>query len=289
MPIRSSRGCAATARQSRGRAPLSAGSAGCPCRRPASRTQFQYTLQDADIEQLNEWAPKILAKLKTLPELRDVATDQQTEGLTLTLKSTATRPRAMGSPPQADRRHALRRLRPAPDRAVFHPAEQLPRDHGGTAVAAGRSRDARQDLHALADDQGAGAAGRVRQMDHASDPAVVDQPSGPVPGDHHQLQSGAGHRAWGRPPKRSTRPKPNCNVPASINTTFQGNAQAFQDSLSTVPLLILAALIVVYLILGILYESYIHPMTILSTLPSAGVGALADADAVSISISVSSL
>jgi len=64
-------------------------------------------------------------------------------------------------------------------------------------------------------------------------------------------------------------------MPASTNTTFQGNAQAFQDSLSTVPMLILAALIVVYLILGILYESYIHPLTILSTLPSAGVGALA--------------
>ena len=64
-------------------------------------------------------------------------------------------------------------------------------------------------------------------------------------------------------------------MPATINTTFQGNAQAFQDSLSTVPMLIIAALIVVYLILGILYESYIHPLTILSTLPSAGVGALA--------------
>ncbi len=64
------------------------------------------------------------------------------------------------------------------------------------------------------------------------------------------------------------------NLPPTINTTFQGNAQAFQDSLSTVPVLILAALIVVYLILGVLYESYIHPITILSTLPSAGVGAL---------------
>jgi HAE1 family hydrophobic/amphiphilic exporter-1 len=65
------------------------------------------------------------------------------------------------------------------------------------------------------------------------------------------------------------------NLPASIITSFQGNAQAFQDSLSTVPILILAALVVVYIILGILYESYIHPITILSTLPSAGVGALA--------------
>ena len=63
-------------------------------------------------------------------------------------------------------------------------------------------------------------------------------------------------------------------VPESVIGTFQGNAQAFQDSLSTVPMLVLAALIVVYLILGILYESYIHPITILSTLPSAGVGAL---------------
>jgi HAE1 family hydrophobic/amphiphilic exporter-1 len=70
------------------------------------------------------------------------------------------------------------------------------------------------------------------------------------------------------------RAKAELNVPATINTTFQGNAQAFQDSLSSVPLLIAAALIVVYLILGILYESYIHPITILSTLPSAGVGAL---------------
>jgi HAE1 family hydrophobic/amphiphilic exporter-1 len=71
------------------------------------------------------------------------------------------------------------------------------------------------------------------------------------------------------------RAKSQLNMPATINTTIQGNAQAFQDSLSTVPMLILAALIVIYLILGILYESYIHPLTILSTLPSAGVGALA--------------
>src|SRR5262249_14497797 len=71
------------------------------------------------------------------------------------------------------------------------------------------------------------------------------------------------------------RAKSQLGMPATISTTFQGNAQAFKDSLSTVPLLIVAALVVVYLILGILYESYIHPITILSTLPSAGVGALA--------------
>ena len=74
-------------------------------------------------------------------------------------------------------------------------------------------------------------------------------------------------------------------APPTLNSSFQGTAQAFQQSLGTVPLLILAALVVVYLILGILYESYIHPLTILSTLPSAGVGALAIADAVRLSIS----
>jgi HAE1 family hydrophobic/amphiphilic exporter-1 len=80
--------------------------------------------------------------------------------------------------------------------------------------------------------------------------------------------------ALGQATEAIEKAKAELNVPATINTTFQGNAQAFQESLSTVPLLIIAALVVVYLILGILYESYIHPITILSTLPSAGVGAL---------------
>jgi hydrophobic/amphiphilic exporter-1 (mainly G- bacteria), HAE1 family len=79
----------------------------------------------------------------------------------------------------------------------------------------------------------------------------------------------------GRPSTPSTAPGVELGLPATLNGSFQGTAQAFQDSLSSVPLLIVAALVVVYLILGVLYESYIHPLTILSTLPSAGVGALA--------------
>ena len=187
---------AAPARQGPGRA-------GCSCRRrrtcasaAARRARsIQYTLQGSDIEQLNEWAPKMLAKLKSLPELRDVATDQQTEGTTLTLTINRDQASRYGLTPQTDRRHALRRLRPAPDRAIFHPAVQLLRDHGGAAVAAGRSRDARPDLPAIADDGRPGAAVGLRQMDDDADPAAVDQPSGPVPGDHHQLQSGAGRGA----------------------------------------------------------------------------------------------
>jgi HAE1 family hydrophobic/amphiphilic exporter-1 len=94
-------------------------------------------------------------------------------------------------------------------------------------------------------------------MDDYPRPAAGDQPSGPVSGDDYQ------------------RAQNELKLPATVITSFQGNAQAFQASLTSVPLLIVAALVVVYLILGILYESYIHPLTILSTLPSAGVGALA--------------
>ena len=154
----------------------------------ASRTQYQYTLQDPDIDELNQWAPKVLAKLKTLPELRDVATDQQIARHDAhpddrSRPGLALRPHAAG-----DRRHALRRLRPAPDRPVFHAARELPRDHGNPAGAAGRGRNARQDLSQVADHRQPGAAFDLRQMDDRAGPAAVDQPSGPVPGDHHQLQ-----------------------------------------------------------------------------------------------------
>ena len=111
-----------------------------------ARTQYQYTLQDANIDELNEWAPKMLAKLKTLPELRDVATDQQMPGTTLSLTIDRDQAVALRHHAAADRRHALRRLRPAPGRAVFHPAEQLSRGHGGPAGGAGRPGEPRQDL-----------------------------------------------------------------------------------------------------------------------------------------------
>jgi len=80
---------------------------------------------------------------------------------------------------------------------------------------------------------------------------------------------------WARPPRRWQRAMVELGAPPTLSSSFQGTAQAFQQSLGTIPLLIMAALVVVYLILGILYESYIHPITILSTLPSAGVGAIA--------------
>ena len=125
----------------------------------AAQTQFQYTLQDADLDELNAWAPKILDKLKSLPELRDVATDQQIDGTTLTLKIDRDMAVALRHPAAADRRHALRRVRPAAGHAVLHAGEHLLR----------RSRRCRRSCraipatldklyHPLADDRPDGAA-----------------------------------------------------------------------------------------------------------------------------------
>ena len=170
----------------------------------ATRTQFEYTLQDANLAELNEWAPKILDKMKTLPQLRDVATDQQTQGTTLTLtidRDTASR---FGIQPQLIDDTLYDAFGQRQVDAVFHPAQQLPRDPGNPARTAGQSRYAQQDLHQVADHGRSGAAVRIRQMDQRAGAAAVDQPSGPVPGDHHQLQPCAGRGAWDRRPRRSS-------------------------------------------------------------------------------------
>ena len=248
----------------------------------ASRTQFQYTLQSAaDIEQLNDWAPKILAKLKTFPELRDVATDQQTEGLTLTLKVDRDQASRYGFTAQAIDDTLYDAFGQRQIAQYFTQLSSYYVIMEVTAFVTGRSRDARPDLYAFANDQWRGAVVRVRKMDHTSDPAIVDKPSGSVPGDHHQLQSRRRASRWARPPKRSTKPKPNSTFRQRSTRRSKAMRRRSRTSLSTVPILILAALIVVYLILGILYESYIHPITILSTLALGGRRRAADTDAVS--------
>ena len=241
----------------------------------ASRTQYQYTLQGSDLDALNEWAPKLLAKLQTLPELRDVATDQQTAGTTLTLTFNRDQASRYGTDGADDRRHALRRLRPAPDRPVFHPALELRSDHGGPAELAKRPDDARPDISEVADDRRRSAAvrrsrnGRRRRSSHCRSAIKASSRRSP--------SASIWPPAWrsARRPSAIQRAQSDLQLPATIIASFQGNAQAFQNSLSTVWILIVAALVVVYLILGMLYESYIHPITIISTLPSAGVGALA--------------
>ncbi|MGC2070912.1 MAG: efflux RND transporter permease subunit, partial [Pseudolabrys sp.] len=239
----------------------------------ASRTQFQYTLQSADIEQLNDWAPKILAKLKTLPELRDVATDQQTEGLTLTLKVDRDQASRYGFTAQAiddtlydafgQRQIAQYFTQLSSYYVIMEVTPSLQGDPATLDRIFMRSPTTNGEVPLSA---------FAKWTTHPIQPlSISHQGQFPAITISFNLAQGI---ALGRATEAIDKAKAELNVPATINTTFQGNAQAFQDSLSTVPLLILAALIVVYLILGILYESYIHPITILSTLPSAGVGAL---------------
>jgi HAE1 family hydrophobic/amphiphilic exporter-1 len=240
----------------------------------ASRTQFQYTLQGADIQQLNEWAPKMLDKLKGLPELRDVATDQQTEGTTLTVTINRDQASRYGLTPQLiddtlydafGQREIAQYFTQLSSYYVI--MEVLPSLQGSPATL---------DQIFLRSPTTGGEVPLSAFAKWTTTPiqplSISHQGQFPAITISFNLAQDA---ALGQATDAIERAKTQLNLPATISTTFQGNAQAFQDSLSTVPMLILAALVVVYLILGILYESYIHPITILSTLPSAGVGALA--------------
>ncbi len=240
----------------------------------ATRTQFEYTLQDANLAELNEWAPKILARLKTLPELRDVATDQQTEGTTLTMtidRDTASR---FGIQPQLiddtlydafGQRQVTQYFTQLNSYHVI--LEILPELQG--------KLDTLNKLYIKSPTTGdevplsvfaKWTTVPVRPL------AIAHQGQFPATTISFNLAQGM---ALGQATDAIQNAVADLGAPGTLSSSFQGTAQAFQQSLSSVPLLILAALVVVYLILGMLYESYIHPLTILSTLPSAGVGALA--------------
>ncbi|HEY3681043.1 MAG TPA: multidrug efflux RND transporter permease subunit [Bradyrhizobium sp.] len=240
----------------------------------ATRTQFEYTIQDANLEELNEWAPKILAKMQTLPELRDVATDQQTEGTTLQLKINRDTAARYGIQPQLiddtlydafGQREVTQYFTQLNSYHVI--LEILPELQGDL--------DTLNKLYLKSPTTG----GQVPLSVLATWTSAPVRPlsishQGQFPAITISFNLGQGV-ALGQATAAVQRTMVDLGAPATLNSSFQGTAQAFQQSLGTVPLLIMAALVVVYLILGILYESYIHPLTILSTLPSAGVGALA--------------
>ena len=240
----------------------------------ASRTQYQYTIQGPDIAQLNEWAPRIVDKLKTLPQLRDVTSDQQTAGTTLTLT--------------IDRDAAARygiSLQMIDDtlydafgqRQIAQYFTQLLSYHVIMEVLPALQGDvATLDRIFLRSPTTNGQVPLSTFAKWTTDPvrplSISHQSQFPAITISFNLGAGV---ALGQATEAVNEAVQEIEVPPTIARTFQGNAQAFQDSLSTVPMLIVGALIVVYLVLGILYESYIHPLTILSTLPSAGVGAFA--------------
>jgi HAE1 family hydrophobic/amphiphilic exporter-1 len=240
----------------------------------SSRTQYQYTLQDSDINELSEWAPKLLAKMQALPELRDVATDQQTAGTTLTLTFNRDQAARFGLTPQIIDDTLYDAFG---QRQIAQYFTQLSSYEVIMEVLPSLQKDlATLDKIFVKSPTTGGEAPLSTFAKWTTTPiqplSISHQGQFPATTISFNLAPGV---ALGQATDAIARAQAELKFPAAISTSFQGTAQAFQDSLSSVPLLILAALVVVYLILGILYESYIHPLTILSTLPSAGVGALA--------------
>ncbi|MBS0234065.1 MAG: multidrug efflux RND transporter permease subunit [Proteobacteria bacterium] len=240
----------------------------------SSKTQYQFTLQSADINELNTWAPKLLEKMKSLPELRDVASDQQTSGTTLSLTVDRNQAARYGITPDLidatlydafGQRQIAQYFTQVSTYEVI--MEVLPSLQGDVETL--------QKLYITSPLTGGQVPLSVFARwttDNVKPLSISHQGQFPAITLSFNLAQGV---ALGEATAAVEQAEADIGMPPTITSTFQGNAQAFQDSLSTVPMLIVAALIVVYLILGILYESYIHPLTILSTLPSAGVGALA--------------
>jgi hydrophobe/amphiphile efflux-1 (HAE1) family protein len=236
-----------------------------------SKSQYQYTLVDVDSAELNHWAPILLQKLQGMPQLINVASDQQSAGQTLKVEINRDVASRLGVNPAVvdsllydafGQRHVARIYTTLNQYYVIlevDPGYQL----GPNALSRIYAQSASGTMVPLS---------QFASMTRSIAPLAVN----------HQGQFPSVTLSFNLAPKSTVgeavsvmrRTAADLNMPASIATSFQGNAQAFQNSLSSTPILILAALVAVYLILGMLYESTIHPLTIISTLPSAGLGAL---------------
>jgi multidrug efflux pump len=236
-----------------------------------SRTQYQYSMEDTDANELATWSQKLLDKLKSSPQLLDVATDQQTGGLQADLvidRDTASR---LGVTPTAIDNTLYDAFG---QRQVSTIYTQLNQYHVVLEVDPQFQQDP-SSLNTLYVKSVNGAQvpltafTRVEQSNASL--AINHQGQFPVVTLSFNLAPGV---SLGEATKAIDAAEQQIGLPASVQTSFQGTAAAFRNSLSSEPLLILAAIVTVYIVLGVLYESYIHPITILSTLPSAGVGAL---------------
>jgi multidrug efflux pump len=295
-----------------------------------SRTQFQYTLEDPSADELNAYEPKMVARLRQLPELVDVATDQQVQGLRAKLvfdRDTAAR---LGITPatidqtlydaygqrevstiftQLNQYHVVLEVSPAFRQTPADLRNLFIRTGAGSSTTAAGLVAGGSSSAALAQGPGntssaatsaASASGAALTSTAMGGGAIASSTVFPTGGQvplsafthvenvavpitvNHQGQFPVVTLSFNLAPNVSlgdavnavNKVKDEIGLPASIQAAFQGTAQAFQASLANEWLLILAALATEYIVLGVLYESYIHPITILSTLPSAGVGAL---------------
>jgi hydrophobe/amphiphile efflux-1 (HAE1) family protein len=238
-----------------------------------SRGQYQYTLQDANIDELNIWAQRLLGKLRTLPELADVSSDQQNNAPQIMVTINREAAARFGIQPElidatlndafGQRQVAQYYTQVNSYSVILEVLQEFQRDPKAIEQIYIKAPSTGQPvpLSAL-------VGVDLRRTGPLS---VTHQRQFPAVTLSFNLPEGV---ALGQALASIQRAETELGKPQSLIGSFQGNAQAFQSSLANEPLLIAAALLVVYIILGVLYESYIYPLTILSTLPSAGVGAL---------------
>jgi multidrug efflux pump len=260
-----------------------------------SRTQFQYSLEDVDAKELAYWTPRFMDKLRSIPAVRDVASDQLNQGLLASLvidRDTASRlgvlPAAIDNTlydafgqrqvstiyTQLNQYHVILEVDPQfqqnPDslKNIYVASASSVQAFSGSS--ANITNNSQTSVSATPNTQ-VPLSAFTRFEPGATALALNHQGQFPVVTISFNLASGA---ALGDAVNAINEARQELNMPQSIQATFQGTAAAFLNSLANEPILILAALITVYIVLGVLYESYIHPVTILSTLPSAGVGAI---------------
>jgi len=253
-----------------------------------ARTQYQYTLQDADIDELKVWAPRIVDKMKTLPQLRDVATDQQASGGTLSLVIDRDQASRFGIQPQdidqvLNEAFGQRQVTQYfTQRSSYHVILEVDPKLQGDPDTLNRLY-IKSPITGQQVPLSTFAKYDTKQVSYLS---INHQGQFPAITLSFNLAPGV---ALGDAVAAIENMAAAIGKPPAMLGTFQGNAQAFQDSLRSEPYLILAAIVTVYIILGVLYESYIHPLTILSTLPSAGAGALLMLQIAKIDLSVIAL
>jgi HAE1 family hydrophobic/amphiphilic exporter-1 len=239
----------------------------------AGRAQYQYTLSDADLTELNAWAPKLTAALQKLPQLKDVSSDQQSNARAVNLTIDRSAAARFGISP-ADIDTAIYNL--IGQRQVAQYYTQLNSYHVVVEAPPAMQADPSifNTVYLLSPLTGKTVPlSQFVKVDPngASSLTISHQSQFPAATLSFNLAPGV---SLGEATKIVEQERETLGAPVALTGAFQGTAQAFQQSLSDEPILILAALIAVYVILGVLYESYIHPLTILSTLPSAGLGAL---------------
>jgi len=235
------------------------------------QAQYQYTIQGEDLNELNKWGPLLLEKMRSLQELRDVNTDQQDKGLQAQLvidRDTASR---LGVAAQDIDNALYDAFGQRQVSTMYRPLNQY---HVVMEVAPEfqQTTEALQNIYLRSS---TGAPIPLAAFTHFTPSniplAVNHQSQFPSVTISFNLAPGI---SLGQATQAIEKVESSIGFPATIQASFQGTAQAFQDSLSSQKILILTALVTVYIVLGMLYESYIHPITILSTIPSAGVGAL---------------